>query len=149
MGDTRRVLYRLPEIIQAVAAEKIVFVVEGEKAADALARVGVSATCSPGGAGKWRKEYSTYLAGADVVILPDADSPGEQHCEAVAASLTGIAARVRGFLLRMPGLPPKGDVYDWLAQGGDAEQLWNLVEGAAVDWRRADAPKGRAKEARA
>lgn len=95
MGDTRRVLYRLPEIIQAVAAEKIVFVVEGEKAADALARVGVSATCSPGGAGKWRKEYSTYLAGADVVILPDANSPGEQHCEAVAASLTGIAARVR------------------------------------------------------
>jgi 5S rRNA maturation endonuclease (ribonuclease M5) len=95
LGDTRRVLYRLPEIIQAVAAEKIVFVVEGEKAADALARVGVSATCSPGGAGKWREEYSTYLAGADVVILPDADSPGEQHCEAVAASLTGIAARVR------------------------------------------------------
>lgn len=31
-----------------------------------------------------------------------------------------------------------------LAQGGDAEQLWNLVEGAAVDWQRADAPKGRA-----
>jgi putative DNA primase/helicase len=54
LGTTRRVLYRLPEI---VAADEVV-VVEGEKAADRLAALGVAATCSPGGAGKWRKAYA-------------------------------------------------------------------------------------------
>ena len=76
LGDTRRVLYRLPEINEAVASERPIFIAEGEKAVHALEQIGVTATCSPGGAGKWRKEYSECLKGADVVILPDADDRG-------------------------------------------------------------------------
>jgi hypothetical protein len=52
LGDTRRVLYRLPETLEAVATEKPIFIAEGEKGVDELAKIGVSATCSPGGAGK-------------------------------------------------------------------------------------------------
>jgi hypothetical protein len=127
----RRVLYRLPEVLEAVALEHPIFIAEGEKAVDALVELGVTATCSPGGAEKWRDEYSKALAGADVVILPDNDAPGERHCEAVAKSLAGVDARVR--ILRLPGLPPKGDVYDWIQARGTAEQLWHLVETDALD----------------
>ena len=106
--------------------DQAIFIAEGEKAVDALVKLGVPATCSPGGAEKWRNEYSQPLAGANVVILPDNDEAGERHCEAVARSLAGIAASVR--VLRLPGLPTKGDAYDWVEAGGTAEQLSELVE---------------------
>ncbi len=131
IGGTRPVFYRLPDIIEAVALERMIFIAEGEKAVDALAKLGMPATCSPGGAEKWRDEYSQYLADANVVILPDNDEPGERHCKAVAKSLAGVDASVR--VLRLPGLPAKGDAYDWVRAGGTAEQLWQLVETDAVD----------------
>jgi hypothetical protein len=50
LGDVRRVLYRLPEVL---AEHDHVFVVEGEKDADALSAKGLTATTNVGGAGKW------------------------------------------------------------------------------------------------
>jgi hypothetical protein len=131
LGETSRVLYRLPELAEAVALERTIFIAEGEKAVDALCTLGVPATCSPGGAKKWCDEYSQHLSGANVVILPDNDEAGERHCEAVARSLAGVAASVR--VLRLPNLPAKGDPYDWVQEGGTADQLSELVETDAVD----------------
>ena len=66
-----------------------------------------------------------------MVILPDNDDAGERHCEAVAESLAGVAEKVR--VLRLPGLPPKGDAYDWVQAGGTADQISQLIEAHAVD----------------
>jgi putative DNA primase/helicase len=137
LKGARRVLYRLPDVIAAVASKRTIFITEGEKAADALAKLGLVASCSLGGAGKWRNEYSQYLAGADVVILPDNDEPGEQHCKAVANSLAGVAESVR--FLHLPRLPAKGDAYDWVQAGGTAEQLWQLVKTDATECPNEDA----------
>ena len=127
LGNVPRTLYRIPELIEAVAQERPIFVCEGEKAVNALVKIGVPATCSPHGAGKWRDAYSPYLKGATVVVLPDADAPGRHHAEQVAKSLHGVAASVR--VLALPGLPEGGDVYDWISTGGGtAEKLWALVE---------------------
>lgn len=95
LGDTRRVLYNLPDVVDAVAADVEVWVVEGEKDADALGRAGQVATCNVGGAGKWRKEYADALKGARVVICADNDGAGIEHARRVAASLDGVAAQVR------------------------------------------------------
>ena len=132
MQGVQRVLYRLPAVIAAVASGQTVFVVEGEKAAEALARIGMAATCSPGGAGKWRDSYSTDLAGADVVILPDNDAPGRAHADQVAASLRKLARPPTIRVLPLPGLLEKGDVVDWLGMGGTADALRQLVADAAV-----------------
>ncbi len=75
LGDTRRVLYRLPQLL-AAPADAPVFIAEGEKGVEALTHLGAVATCSPMGAGKWRDEYSRFLKNRRVVILPDADEPG-------------------------------------------------------------------------
>src|SRR6185437_2936122 len=69
----RQVLYRLPDVLRAVAEGRTVYIVEGEKDADAAAREGLCATCNAMGSGKWPAELSCHLAGADVVILPDND----------------------------------------------------------------------------
>jgi predicted P-loop ATPase len=121
--------YRLPEMLKADPAS-IVFVAEGEKDVDALRALHFAATCNAGGAEKWRADFAKYLKGRRVVILPDNDEAGERHAAMVERSLTGIAASVA--LLRLPGLPAKGDVSDWLAAGGTAEDLEALAS-AALD----------------
>lgn len=95
LNGTKPVLYRLPDIALALRMGETVYVVEGEKDADALRAKGLIATTSPMGAGKWRPEYSEYLRGAHVVIVQDKDEPGYRHAADVAASLKGVAASVR------------------------------------------------------
>lgn len=95
LGDTRRVLYRLPELLDAMKQRATVNIVEGEKDADAVVAAGGIATCNPMGAGKWRDEYSQYLAGAPVRIWADKDDgEGIRHAHKVRRALLGIAASV-------------------------------------------------------
>jgi hypothetical protein len=137
----RPVLYRLPELLE-VAQERPVLVVEGEKDADNLARLGVTATTNAGGAGKWRAEYSETLRGADVILLPDNDEAGRDHMHAVAAFLAGIVARSRVLDLaeHWPQCPAKGDISDWITAGGTVEELWRLVE-TTPEWKPDERPQ--------
>ncbi len=130
LGDVRRVPYRLPELVEAVQAERLVFVVEGEKDVDRLRGLGFAATCNAGGAAKWSRELSEPLRGARVVILPDNDEPGRKHAMDVAEKLYGVASEVR--VVELPDLPPKGDVSDFLDAGGTKEQLKKLVRAAPL-----------------
>lgn len=101
-------LYRLHEIVKADQ----VFIFEGEAKADLAASWGLAATCLDTGAeSKWRASYTPHLAGKDVVIVPDNDKAGEEYLQKIARALHGVAQTVR--VLRLPGLPEKGDLIDW------------------------------------
>ncbi len=90
-----RVLYRLPEICQAVKDGTTIFIAEGEKDVDALVRAGEVATCNPEGASKWRDEFTDTLAGAArVVLVADRDAAGHKHAQEVAQSLAGRVGRL-------------------------------------------------------
>jgi putative DNA primase/helicase len=89
LGDTRRVLYRLPRVLEAVRRGEDIMVPEGEKDVEALEELGIAATCNPGGAGKWRGEYSEMLRGAKITVIADRDGPGREHARQVADSLRG------------------------------------------------------------
>jgi RecA/RadA recombinase len=119
------VLYRLPKIL-AAPLEQTVYLVEGEKDVHELERLELLATTNPQGAGKWRPQYTETLRGRKVVILPDNDEPGRQHAENVLKTLKAIAADVR--IVYLPGLQPKGDVSDWIAGGGTAARLQELID---------------------
>jgi putative DNA primase/helicase len=127
----RRVPYHL-RVLVAAAAEANgkpwrVYIVEGEKDADRLRTDwGLTATTNPGGAGKWRGQYNRYFAGADVVIIPDNDESGREHARDVAANLAPVAASVH--VLDLQGVPKKGDISDWIADGGSQSDLETLVE---------------------
>ena len=132
-------LYRLPQVIRAIADGKPVFVVEGEKDVETLERLGHVATCNPGGAGKWREGYSERLAGADVIILPDNDGKGndytgQNHAYDVALKLQGIAKRVRLVDIReaCPELPEKGDISDMVQLMGDVDAMDALARQVAA-----------------
>jgi len=122
--DVRQVPYHLPQLL--AANDRTIHIVEGEKDVHALERLGLVATTNAGGAGSWKSEFGQFFRGADVVILPDNDEPGEKHAAKVAQLLGPVAQRIR--IVRLPGLPPKGDVSDWIARGGTADKLAALCE---------------------
>jgi hypothetical protein len=126
LEGVRRVPYRLSELIEALSNERPVFVVEGEKDADALWNQNIPTTCNPAGAGKWRDEYSEHFRDAKVYVIPDNDKPGRDHAQQVMESLTRAGATAR--VVDLPGVPDKGDVSDWLKAGGTAEQLYAIAE---------------------
>jgi 5S rRNA maturation endonuclease (ribonuclease M5) len=119
LGDTRRVLYRLPLVLAAVKGGHRVYIAEGEKDVSALETAGVVATCNPGGAGKWRDEYAEALRGAsEVVIVADKDEPGRAHAEAIAASLKALDIHGRKRQARTGH-----DASDHLAAGHTVDQF--------------------------
>ncbi|MGD9719888.1 MAG: DUF3987 domain-containing protein [Pirellulales bacterium] len=124
----RVVPYRLPELL-ARPGEPM-FVVEGEKDVDNLARIGVLATCNAGGAGKWTAEHAEFLQGRWIFTVGDNDDSGRKHLDQVVCSLHGIAESVR--IVELPDLPAKGDVSDWIAAGGTKEELLRLAEASPI-----------------
>lgn len=121
-----RVPYRLPDIIRA----DTVYIVEGEKDADRLRLLGLTATTCAGGAGKWLPEWSPYFKGRNVVIIPDNDDPGRKHADSIAHMLSNdCAASVK--VVNLPGLAAKEDVSDWIEKGNIPEQLFKIVEQAS------------------
>ena len=131
-----RTLYRFPELF-AADPDEWVFVVEGEKDADRLASLGLVATTNPGGAGKWRDEYSDSLEGRRVAVIPDHDDAGLRHVQQVAASLAGKAADVR--IVELPAMEIGDDVSDFLDRGGNAEAL--VAKAEAAERNVSPAPK--------
>jgi hypothetical protein len=129
LGDARRVLYRLPDL----AGQARSVLCEGEKDVEALWALGIPATTSPGGASGWRDEYAAQLVAAgvrEVVILPDHDEAGERYAAAVARACLAQGLGVK--LVRLPDLPLKGDVSDWLANGGTGPALTALIEATPI-----------------
>ena len=123
--------YLLPQLIEAIAKDHPVLVVEGEGKADLLTSWNLAATCNAGGAKKWKAEHASFLKDADVILVPDNDGIGWEHVNIVGASLVGIAKRIR--VLVLPDLGPKGDVIDWAKAGGTREQLDELIA-RAPNW---------------
>jgi hypothetical protein len=132
----RKVLFHLNEVTEAIASKHAVLIVEGEKDVLSLARIGLAATCNPGGASepgkktKWRKEFSKALSGADIIILPDHDPAGYAHADAIAGISSGLAKSVRILKLadHWSDCPKGGDVSNWLEAGHTREQLDALID---------------------
>jgi hypothetical protein len=118
LGDTRRVLYNLPELQHAEA----VLFVEGEKDAEAGKALGFTSTTS-GGAGSWRDEFRGRLRNKRVTIICDADEVGREHAKTVAGSLAGNVRSLK--LLELPGAK---DLSDWIENGGTRTSLDSLIE---------------------
>jgi hypothetical protein len=102
------------------AKDEPIFVVEGEKCAAALHGLGFAAVSSLGGSNAPRLSDWTVLQNyrGPIYFLPDNDEPGEKYAAAVAEIIKNPNLR----LARLPDLPPKGDIVDWLKK---LNPTWN------------------------
>lgn len=128
LGDARIVPYKLPELLDAKTAGRIIYLAEGEKAVDALMSLGVAATTSHSGAGNWPPENTEYFAGANVVILPDNDLSGWSYARKAAEAILPVAKAVKVVDLR---LQEQGDdAFEFIEAGGGRAELAALVKAA-------------------
>ncbi|MGY8769463.1 MAG: hypothetical protein ACKVH8_13675 [Pirellulales bacterium] len=112
-------LYSLSEVISADQ----VFITEGEKAADAIRELGLTATTSMNGAQSPGKTDWSPLAGKECVILPDNDDAGELYADTVIDLLSKLSHPPYVKVAYLPDLPDKGDAVDWIeARSGVTEK---------------------------
>lgn len=113
-----------------------VFVCEGEKDADNLAKLGFFAVSGADGAGpgKWRAEYTKQLAGKAVAIFQDHDDIGRAYAQETAAALSEVVTCVRVLdLARVwPEIPPHGDVSDLITKFGP-DKATDMIVGLIAD----------------
>lgn len=95
--------------------DRIVVVVEGEKAAAALHSIGVCAITSIGGSKAAKSSDWTVFNGYKTVyILPDCDKSGEEYAQDVYTLLSNLQLPPEIKVVRLPNLKEHGDVVDWL-----------------------------------
>lgn len=119
-GNTPKLLYRLPQVRQAITNGEPIYIVEGERDVHTLEHMGYTATTNAGGAGKFLDEHAQQLTGAtSVIIIADDDPPGHQHAQRVQAELNwlGIPSQIH--------LPATGckDITQHVTNGHSIEQL--------------------------
>lgn len=103
------------DILEKTDMTHAIFIVEGEKAAAALQSLGLVAITSQGGSGAAAKADWQPLDGRErVYLLPDNDEPGEVYIQAVAAILASQKKPPALSIVRLPNLPPAGDIVDWI-----------------------------------
>ncbi len=132
LGDVRRVLYRLPEVVEGVQSGRWIFLTEGEKDSDNMADAGFVATTACGGTSikRYAELHGEQLRGAYLCILPDNDEPGRKKAAKIAKQLYGSAKGIK--IVQLLATPKGGDATDWLthirklAERGEAQP--GLVE---------------------
>ena len=131
LKDTRIVPYNLPELLDAKTAGRAIYLVEGEKAADALVSIGAIATTSHTGAGSWPEEITQYFAGANIVVIPDNDEPGRQYARRAISRLLPVVKSIR--YLDLDLMVDGDDAYEWVYHAkGTRKELAEMAKQAPV-----------------
>ena len=122
----RPIIYNLPDVIN----NDTIFLVEGEKDADAIYAQGAIATCSPDGAGegKWKNDYTKYFKGKTVFIIQDNDDVGKNFAQEEAAAISEVAKCVKVLDLCQiwDDLPEHGDTSDLMKYKGSKEAMTEI-----------------------
>lgn len=98
-------LYRLDEVVAA----KTVYITEGEKDADRLRALGVTATTAPNGANSWRSDFCPVFTEKRVIFIPDTDPAGQSYAWVASAGIRPYAKSVK-----VVSVLPYKDVSDFL-----------------------------------
>lgn len=114
LNDVRRVPYRLPELLEGVKQSAEIWLCEGEKDADRLRELGLTASSFK----NWTREYNSYLKTAHVCLFQDHDRAGMKQARDAAQILSGSVASLKIInLYAGEPLPEKHgrDVSDYIA----------------------------------
>lgn len=149
-----RPLYGLELLAQRTG--ECVYLAEGEKCADKLRELGLLGVSCCGGAESPAHTDLSPLAGREVVLLPDCDTPGRKHAEGLRTLLAKLhKPPSKCAIIELPGLTDKEDIVEFVERvhAGDAaaakEQLEERVAialestAAAPEWPEGWEPSSR------
>lgn len=136
INGCRKVLYKLPELLDGISQGQPVFLVEGEKDVETLISYRFTATTTTGSL-EWDEEFTQILKNSAVIILYDNDKTGLKRRDLLCKNLYGRVKRLR--VIDLPGLEYSEshgkDITDWLTMlGNDRDQLIKLI-GQTPDYK--------------
>ncbi|SHN88839.1 hypothetical protein SAMN05660350_04829, partial [Geodermatophilus obscurus] len=136
------VLYRLPQVLAAVAAGRAVWLLEGEKDVAAAEALGLVATTNAQGGRGFTAELASALRGADVRVVLDRDDTGWERGVAAHRELSAVGATVT-LLLPAP-TARKADFSDHVDAGHSLEQLLTVHVEEVAAWAAVAAVRSKA-----
>ncbi|MBT6297114.1 MAG: DUF3987 domain-containing protein [Nitrospina sp.] len=116
-------LYNLYEIYKR--PDETVWIVEGEKCADALCEIGLLATTSGGATSAEKADWSA-LHGRHIIIWPDNDHSGIEYVRIILIILINKILTSEIVNSAQLDLPDKGDCVDWLEVNDNTLPDWDL-----------------------
>lgn len=126
-------IYNYPKIKKAIENNQNIYIVEGEKDADNLNRLGLAATTIY--SKHWEKSYTNQLEGAKIVFIGDTGQAGEQFKKLFWKNLKNKVKTFR--VVNLTGIEKLGDnkdVTDWLELGHTKEDLIECIKNS-WDWK--------------
>lgn len=111
--DLKSAIYNWPQVAEALADNREIHLCSGERDADSLNRLGMTATTNYGGEMNFKPVHADHLKGGKVVVVLDNDATGERRLPLVAPLLRAVGASVSAVR------PPEGfkDITDMLVAG--------------------------------
>jgi hypothetical protein len=104
---------RIPYNYEIFHQCQLIYVVEGEKCADAMMSIGMPATTTVGGSKAWISEYKEYFRDKDLVLIPDNDKAGRKFMKQIADDCCNTAKSIRILdLFTEDNYEPKWDIAD-------------------------------------
>lgn len=129
--SVRKVLYRLPRLIEGIQAGQAIYIMEGEKDVELATSDGFYATTNFEGAGKWNDDYTKTLKDANrIVQVIDNDWAGYEHLNLVGSSLAKEGIELSWVV--MPDVKEHGDYSDFREAGGSVERFDAIVDEAPI-----------------
>ena len=117
------------DLLPGASPDAVLLVNEGEKATDALLALGFTAVGTVTGA-QGTPSIETLKPLADhpgrVILCPDNDQVGRDHMKRIAASLKRLGKETS--IVLWPGVPEKGDAYDYISSGHTADDVRAVLE---------------------
>ena len=111
-----------------------VIIVEGEKCADTLRKLGYVALSTVTGASSCPSVNSLSIlkgVSGSILLWPDNDAIGRKHMESVQESLKSL--NLDSYIIRWPTAPEKGDCVDYVESGEDLGQLLDRTKRQNID----------------
>ena len=110
----------MPNVLKAKEDGDVIFVTEGASKANVLNELGYVATTVPfKGIDKWTNKYNKYVKYAKVIIVVDNDENSKAFAENTFETISDVANKI--------GILELSDIYPELKEGGDIEDLRNIV----------------------
>ena len=126
------VLYRAPQVREAVLAGRVVYVLEGEKDVHTAESLGAVATTNTQGGAAFPDALLGELAGAHVIVVMDRDGTGYARGADLHEKLTDAGATVQ---LMLPATEEaKSDLTDHVEAGFSLEDLIEVSYDQAAAW---------------
>lgn len=126
-------IYNYPRVKKAIEKGQNIYIVEGEKDAETLIKLGLAATTFY--TKSWKDIYTKQLQNAKIVFIGDTGEAGEDFKNFVWKNLKDniITFRVVD-LPRLEELGDNKDVTDWLEAGHTKDELINAIK-HSWDWK--------------